>query len=337
MKYPFASRLIAEIAPSMGITVELEPEFQFAGELVFPNGNRHLFRNTNFNVNPAGSTEIAKDKAYTNYFLRKHGFHVPNGKAFFSERLNQNLPAGRRRGTNEAMAFAESLGLPVFIKPNDLSQGIFVTKVYTSSSIPPVAQSIFARTDILLVEEACPGRDYRVVILGESIISAYERMPLSVCGDGERTIDQLLTTAQKNLECLGRPNSDIDPTDSRIDLKLSQLGLNRTSILPECQKAFLLDNANLSTGGDSIDVTDSIHPTFAKLAVKAATTLGLRLAGVDILCDDLSTDAATQTWNMIEVNAAPGLDNYSSLGPEQLERVKGLYRQILLYLANHGV
>jgi hypothetical protein len=54
------------MAPEMGIQVELEADFCFAGELVFPNGKRHLFRNTNFNVDPAGSTEIAKDKNYTN-------------------------------------------------------------------------------------------------------------------------------------------------------------------------------------------------------------------------------------------------------------------------------
>jgi hypothetical protein len=54
MRYPFASLLIEEVAPTLGIKVELEPEYGFAGELIFPDGRRHLFRNTNFNVNPAG-------------------------------------------------------------------------------------------------------------------------------------------------------------------------------------------------------------------------------------------------------------------------------------------
>src|ERR1044072_1676385 len=158
--------LIAEIAPALGIRVELEPEYKFAGELVFPDGRRHLFRNTNFNVNPAGSTEIAKDKGYTSFFLRKHGLNVPRNGTFFSEKLNANLPVGHRRGIGEAIEFAGQIGFPVFVKPNNLSQGALVTKAYLPSDIAEVAVRIFERTDVLLIEKACPGRDYRIVVLG---------------------------------------------------------------------------------------------------------------------------------------------------------------------------
>lgn len=337
MRYPFASKLIQEIAPAMGIIVELEPEYEFAGELTFPNGKRHLFRNTNFNINPAGSTEIAKDKAYTNYFLLKHGFNVPKGKTFFSEKININLSKKGRRTVEDAIAYAESIGLPVFVKPNNLSQGAYVTKVHKSSDIPDIAEKIFSRADVLLVEETCLGKDYRVVVLGDKIISAYERIPLAVCGNGTNTIDELLLIAQQNLELLGRPNSEIQPLDPRIDLRLSQLGLNRASILSKNQRVLLLDNANLSTGGTSVDVTGSIHKSFADLSVSATKTLGLRFAGVDIICEGIESDATKQKWNIIEVNAAPGLDNYSSMGNEQAEIVKNLYRQILEYLSENDV
>jgi len=327
--------VIAEIAPEMGITVELEPEYRFAGELTFPNGKRHLFRNTNLNINPAGSTEIAKDKGYTNYFLRKHGFRVPEGRSFFSPRLNRNLVKGKRRGIGDAVLFAEALGLPVFVKPNNLSQGTLVTKIYDSKDIPSVARAIFRRTNVMLVEECCQGRDYRVVVLGDSIISAYERIPLSVIGDGRRSIDELIFEARKDLTGLGRPNSEINPTDWRIDLRLAHLGINRSNVVTQGQRLRLLDNANLSSGGNSIDVTQDIHPSFVDIAIRAAKVLGLRLAGIDIICDELSVSALNQTWGIIEVNAAPGLDNYASLGEDQAKRVKGLYRCILEYLASH--
>jgi len=61
-------------------------------------------------------------------------------------------------------------------------------------------------------------------------------------------------------------------------------------------------------------------------------SLGLRLAGVDIICHDLSTDAGAQLWNIIEINSVPGLNNYAALGPHQLARVKALYRAILLQI-----
>jgi len=337
MRYPFASMIIKEIAPPMGIIVELEPEYQFAGELVFPDGRRHLFRNTNFNINPAGSTEIAKDKGYTSFFLRKHGFSVPNNRAFFSEKLNANLPESCRRGLADAINYAKNVGFPVYIKPNNLSQGAFVTKAYHPNNVYTVAGQIFYRTDVLLVEEACSGRDYRIVVLGNKIISAYERIFLTVEGDSRHTIAELLQIAKDNLKDLGRPNSEIDPSDFRIDIKLEAIGKSRNTI-PLCgERIALLDNANLSTGGTSVDVTDSIHASFAEIAVKATKTLGLQFCGVDILTDDLTQDATTQNWNIIELNAAPGLDNYSSLGSVQADRVKGLYKQILEYLATHDV
>ncbi|WP_407273520.1 cyanophycin synthetase [Dickeya ananatis] len=332
MSDSFVSALLSEIAPTLGIQIEFEPEFGFVGEITFPDGKKHLFKNRNLNLNLSASSDIAKDKFYTNYFLQKKGFNVPRGKTFFSEKLNKKLPQEKRRGIAEAKQFAEELGFPVFVKPNNLSQGEWVTKIYDIASMAMVGANIFSRTDVLLVEQPCPGRDYRVVVLGETVISAYERFPLAVSGDGTRTIQQLLADAQQALSLHGRPNSEIDPDDPRIDLKLTQLGLQRETILPFGQKIFLLDNANLSTGGTSSDITRNIHESFAALAINATASLGLRVAGVDIICRDLCQDAAAQQWNIIEINAAPGLDNYAASGYEQRERVKDLYRRILLQI-----
>lgn len=327
--------LIQEVAPEMGIRVELEPEFCFAGELIFPTGRRHLFRNTNFNVNPAGSTEIAKDKGYTNYFLRKHGFRVPRGQTFFSEKLLVNIPSERKRGLDDALGYAQQIGYPIFIKPNNLSQGVFVTKARNEIQIIETAHRIFTRTDVVLLEEPCIGRDYRVVVLGDKIISAYERRPLAVIGDGVSSIDELLRRAKAGLTNYGRPNTEIDPSDPRIEIRLDALGKSRNLVLPLNEEVILLDNANLSTGGTSVDVTDSIHPDFAAIAISASRTIGLRLSGVDFICADICHEPSGQDWNIIEINAAPGLDNYSSLGSVQAERVRNLYREVLCYLATH--
>lgn len=335
MRVPFASELIAQVAPSLDIVVELEPEYGFAGELILPSGKRHLFRNTNFNVNPAGSTEIAKDKAYTNYFLRKHGVRVPDGKTFFSDALNDNLAPDKRRGKDKACEYAAALGYPVFAKPNNLSQGALVDKLSNPEDLNLHISKIFQKTNVALVERPHSGRDYRVVVLGDEVISAYERIPLSVEGNGASTIDKLLLQAREALSEAGRPNAEIDPLDPRIDRKLNELFLSRGTVLPSGSRVFLLDNANLSTGGRSVDVTSQIHSSFAALAVRSAKILGLQLAGVDILADDLSQAAEYQEWIVLEVNAAPGLDNYASLGAEQHARVVGLYRKILLYLIEH--
>jgi D-alanine-D-alanine ligase-like ATP-grasp enzyme len=247
MRHPFASRLISKIAPSLGITVELEPEFGFVGELIFPDGRRHLFRNTNFNLNPAGSTEIAKDKQYTSYFLKKSGFNVPASKAFFSGHLNAYLSDKSRRTIIDAAEYALTMGFPVFVKPNNLSQGTLVVKVHSLSQLHEVARRIFERTDVMMVQQPIYGSDYRVVILHGEVISAYERIPLHVTGNGFLTIEELLVQARNNLKDSGRSNSDIDINDFRIDQKLSSSGLSRSTVVGVNEVVVLLDNANSPT------------------------------------------------------------------------------------------
>jgi D-alanine-D-alanine ligase-like ATP-grasp enzyme len=332
MRYPFASRIIEKIAPALGIKVELEPEFGFAGELILPNGRRHLFKNTNFNINPAGSHDIAKDKAYTKFFLQKHGFKVPQGKTFFSEKLNRNIESKNQRSAEKARDYAQSIGYPVFIKPNHLSQGELVCKAYNNADLLNFAQQIFEVDHVLLVEQTCIGADYRVVVLDDQVISAYERCPLSVEGDSVHTINELLQLAKSGLQHQNRPNSEIQVDDQRIDVRLRELGITRTTVLAKGHKEWLLDNANLSTGGSSVDVTETIHPSFKKIAIDATAAMGLRLAGVDILCPNLANDAQEQPWVIIEMNASPGLDNYAALGAKQQARVEDLYRKILLAL-----
>jgi D-alanine-D-alanine ligase-like ATP-grasp enzyme len=118
--------------------------------------------------------------------------------------------------------------------------------------------------------------------------------------------------------------------DSRIISKLKEMNLSKRSILKKDQKVFLLDNANLSTGGEAIDCTHEIHKSFRNLAVSATKDMGLRLCGVDILTKDITLPC--KEYVILELNAAPGLDNYASIGKEQRDRVDNLYLEILKLL-----
>jgi D-alanine-D-alanine ligase-like ATP-grasp enzyme len=274
--------------------------------------------------------EIAKDKSYTSYFLAKHGFRVPVGRTFFSARLLPNLAPAKRRGLEEACAYAKERGYPIIAKPNNLSQGKLVSKVCTENELRSVAAAIFEETEVLLIENVCAGRDYRIVVLGEDVVSAYERIPLTVVGDGVSSIEQLVLQKRDRLPALGRPNAEIQPEDPRIWATVRRLGYDRTSILPKGKSLTLLDNANLSTGGEAIDITGTLHPSYRQLALEVSRVMGLRLSGVDIMCPDAERPVGEYT--VIEVNGAPGLDNYAALGAEQDERVKDLYREVLKYL-----
>jgi glutathione synthase/RimK-type ligase-like ATP-grasp enzyme len=335
MRNPFVPKLLARIADRAGVRIELEPEFQFAGRIVFPDGNSHVFQANNLNINRAGSVAIADDKNYTSYFLRLAGLNAPNELTFFSDELALNLHPDKRRSALHACEFAKSVGFPVIVKPNNGSLGDLVVKAHDADEILSASKRIFEKYPVALVQEFLAGIDYRIVVLGEQIISAYQRTAFHVLGDGRSTIEQLIARKKEGLAAFSRPNTEIDPFDFRVDAVLNRNGLKKTSVLLEGTVQPLLDNANLSSGGDARDITEQLHPSVAAIAVKATRTLGLNLCGVDIICADATKESAD--YVIVELNAAPGLDNYASVGDEQSQRVDEMYLKIVGFLEKNVV
>lgn len=331
MIYPFTTTLIQALAPELGARVELEPEFGYVGEIFFANGRRSLIKNTTFDLNPHGASRVVKDKAYTNYLLTKHGFRVPPTQSFFADGFLAHLGENQNRDRQAALTYARTLGYPVIAKPNDLSQGMLVFKAHDESELATAIDRIFERVRVLLIQKFCVGRDYRVVVLGDRVRMAYERRSLSITGDGRSTIEELIGQKQAEFLASGRTNVKISRNDSALQLRLERLNYSLQTVLDWGQVLPLMDNTNLSTGGEGIDLTHDIHPDYGQLAVEVSQCMGLQLSGVDLICPDL-TQPLTEDYSIIEVNGAPGLDNYASLGPAALERVKALYRDVLLAL-----
>jgi D-alanine-D-alanine ligase-like ATP-grasp enzyme len=329
MRTPFVTELLKKLAPRIGATLLIEPEYEYVGQITFKNGIKALFRGTNFNVNRLGSVEIARDKGYTSFFLKSFGYNVPEGQTFFSDKLNAHLEI--KRDIHDGFLFAESLGFPVIVKPNNLSQGRLVAKVYNKGQYYRLAKKIFKATNVLIVERYYSGKDYRIVVLDKDIISAYQRTPLFVEGDGTSTINDLIRQKQEFFIETGR-DTIIRTDDFRIRMKLRRQKMTFESIPPKGTIVELLDNANLSTGGDALDVTNQVHKDFADLAVRVTKDMGLRFCGVDIITTDIK--APLKEYVIIEINGAPGLDNYASIGSDQVEIVEGLYLKVLQALEN---
>jgi D-alanine-D-alanine ligase-like ATP-grasp enzyme len=100
------------------------------------------------------------------------------------------------------------------------------------------------------------------------------------------------------------------------------------SVLAQGQRVYLLDNANLSSGGDAVDVTETIHSEFKKIATRLTRDMGLRICGVDLMVDGDITEKPSTYW-VLEVNAAPGLDHYVKTGKAQQKIVEDMYLKVL--------
>ena len=127
------------------------------------------------------------------------------------------------------------------------------------------------KTHSVLIEEFIKGTEYRFFVLNDQVLAVLLRIPANVKGDGKHTIEELVM--QKNRNPLrGR--------DHRTPLELIQLGelenlmlkgqgYRMDSIPQKDEIVYLRENSNVSTGGDSIDVTDQIPDDYKKIAVDA--------------------------------------------------------------------
>ena len=57
----------------------------------------------------------------------------------------------------------------------------------------------------------------------------------------------------------------------------------------------------------TVDCTDDVHPEVAYMATLSAKTVGLDIAGVDLVCQDISRPLHEQGGAILEVNSGPGL------------------------------
>lgn len=328
----FVAGMLKQLGKEEGIPVDIEPRWGYVGRITRTDGRFTYFRGTNFDLNGMGSMEIARDKGYAAHFLHQQGYNVIPGKTFFSPTFADTLKT--TDSYDAAYNYAKELGFPVIVKPNSMSQGRGVSAAHDKRTLMQAMHRIAKIDRVFLVQQFVKGHDYRVVVLDGDIISAYERLPLTIVGDGISTITQLLDAKQIEFHATGRDTS-IKKDDDRIDLKLKREGLSRSSVLPSGVEQALLDNRNLSTGGESVDVTSDIHPSYKTLCSNITRDMGLRYCGVDLMIDgDIRLPVGDKNnYVVIEINAAPGIDNYAKSGDSQKLIVAEMYRRILRALA----
>ncbi len=239
---------------------------------------------------------IAGNKQLTKSLLEQGGIPVPKG--------------GVAASVEEAVALAERLRYPVTLKPLDGNQGKGVTTRCLDEAGVAIAFE-FAREHArrVIVERFIEGRDYRVLVTGKRVAAASLRSPPAVVGDGVSTVEQLVALENAN-PARGEGHTNIltrISIDESAEALLAEQGYHRTAVPPIGALVQLRGNANLSTGGTAEDVTDLLHPDTRDMCIRAARSIGLDIAGIDVVCTDISAPLRPQGGAIIEINAAPGI------------------------------
>ena len=241
------------------------------------------------------AVDIACDKDLTKRLLRDIGIPVPDGTLVAT--------------VEEALTGAESIGYPVVIKPLDYSHGRGISlDIGTPEQLRKAFDEARRYTSKVVLEKFLRGRDFRVLVVSNDVVAVAERVPAHVTGNGTDTMRTLVDTL--NADPRRGVGHEKVLTQVKIDTQtlhlLEEQGLDMDAIPADGQRVLLKSTANISTGGTAIDRTDEIHFANIETARRAARVIGLDIAGIDIMTDDISQSLAETGGAIIEVNAAPG-------------------------------
>lgn len=210
----------------------------------------------------------------------------------------------------EAQEKAAALGYPLVIKPLVGSQGHGVSvKITTREEVERAYKRALYYSQTVIVERYIEGNDYRLFVVGDRLVAAAHRLPARVIGDGIRTIKTLIQIANTDIRRSWGQRNILSRIVVNDDLRrmLDLAGYTMNTVPKEGEVVVLRSVANVSAGGYSVDVTDQVHPDNRALAVRAAHKVGLKVAGVDFICKDVSKSYKEVGGGIIEINGTPGL------------------------------
>lgn len=237
---------------------------------------------------------ISSDKALTKTLLHACGVPVPEG------RLVQSIA--------EAWEEAQSIGMPVAIKPVDGNHGRGVSvDLARREDIEAAFALAQEEGSSVLIERFIPGIEHRLLIVGGKLVAAGRGEEAWVVGDGQATVQQLIDQ-QINSDPrrgtdeaypLNRIHIQDDPA---VVLELARQCSAIDAVPAAGQRLLIQRNGNVA-----FDCTDEVHPDTAELAALAARIVGLDIAGIDLVVTDIAQPLAPQGGAIVEVNAGPGL------------------------------
>ncbi|MBI5509506.1 MAG: cyanophycin synthetase [Deltaproteobacteria bacterium] len=235
---------------------------------------------------------IAQDKDLTRNLLASCGVPVPEGRAVDS-------PA-------DAWAAACEVGLPVVVKPRDGNHGRAVfTELESQEQIVAAYATALGQGSGVIVEQFIRGNEHRLLVVGDRMVAAARGETAWVTGDGEQSVQQLIES-QLNADPRRGLGDDCPLNPVEIDevtiLELARQGHTTLSVPKADERILIQRNGNVA-----FDVTDSVHPSVAEQVVTAAKVIGLDIAGIDLVAEDVSRPLALQRGAVIEVNSSPGL------------------------------
>lgn len=257
-----------------------------------------------FGVNPPGRLFSLSSKERTHYFFRTRGDKVTNEavingseKGVTKKMLDEaGVPVPQGKGFDEEatdeeiIEYSKTLDYPIVLKPTDASLGAgVVTNINSDEEFLKALHYVRHELEYpeVVVEQHVNGKEYRVYVVEDQVIAAYNRIPANIMGDGVHTIEELIDLKNRERRKNSRLNSCLIHIDREILEFIESRNYNLNSIPKKGELIYLREKTNVSTGGDPVDVTDDMPQRYKQIAIDAVKAIpGLHHAGVDIIINE---------------------------------------------------
>lgn len=242
----------------------------------------------------AVAESISRDKDLTKRLLSACGVPVPEGREVNSRQ--------------DAWEAARDIGLPVVVKPSDGNHGRGVfTDLGTQQEVESAFDLARQETGHVMVERFVRGDEHRVLVVGGKLVAAIRGDTATITGDGCSTVADLVARQINNDPRRGESEDfPLEPVrlvpGASALLELERQGLAPESVPEAGRKILVLRHGNMA-----FDVTDDVHPEIAAACALAARIVGLDVAGIDLVAEDISQPLEAQGGAIVEVNAGPSL------------------------------
>src|SRR4051812_25071075 len=185
-----------------------------------------------------------------------------------------------------ALAFIERVGGPTVVKAASGTGG----GEGTTAGVDTPARLMRARLQAgrfggrLLIERQVPGPVHRLLFLDGELIDVIRHVPPRLTGDGRATVQELLEAENaRRLEAAGAAGLSLLDVGLDTVFTLERQGLRLDSVVPGATTITLQTVTNDNRIEDTETITEPLDPELVEAARRAATAVGLRLAGVDVI------------------------------------------------------
>jgi cyanophycin synthetase len=287
-------RLLIAEAQKRGWHVEVLGDGEYFCKITHPDGRWEMFRGSRPMKSSANGLIIAQYKNRTMNFVESLGFKVPAYTMSTDEDATRRLLETYGRVVVKPVDGERTRGVSVGVSTDEaLNQAVQVAKDASKAGK-------------VIVQQQLEGNLYRLLTINGRFIAAAQRKAAAVTGDGRHNVAELIAT----LNADPRRGKGVDTPLKTIDVEAARVFVGDKvfeQVVPDQRVVRVSAIDSVSAGGESIDVTATVHPRWQEITTRIATEAGLFVCGYDIMCADIAAPPQDDILPLLELNSSPGL------------------------------